>query len=381
MSENIIINSPEEDKLLDDLEKKSGPEPERLKRFLNMRDLSREDGSPIKELVERIARIPDFQDFDIVKVPEITPTSIAFDLFDFAGDHPARSRSDTYYLTDDEILRPHTTVMWYYYLTRDDIKERMKKGEDIGVFSYGKVYRKDEIDRKHMNVFHQIDALYLIPKSQKEIKLKDLQDVEEKVVKAIFGDVEFRFAEETFPYTDPSTEIEVKRGDDWLEILGSGVVKASVLEKLGVDSSVYNGWAFGSGIERWAMISMELPDIRLLWSEDERVRKQLKLGTKYKEVSKYPPVTRDISFIVDKGFVENDYFDLIRDLGGELIEEVELLDKYENVKKFGEGKISYTFRITYRSLERTLTNDEVNDLHAKVEEETTSKFSAEIREN
>jgi len=375
----ITIDSKEEKELKKSLEKRDDNEAKRLKRFLDMPDLSRTEGSPIKALVERIVSIPDFKDFDIVEVPEITPTNVAFDLFDFASDHPARSRSDTYYIDEKNILRPHTTVMWYYYLAEEKVKEKMKKNEPIGVFSHGKVYRKDEIDRSHMNVFHQIDALYLVPKSKKKMELKDLQDVESKVVKAIFGDVDFRFAEETFPYTHPSTEIEVKKGDDWLEILGSGVVKGSVLEKLGIDSSVYNGWAFGSGIERWAMISMELPDIRLLWSDDKRVKKQLKLGQKYKEVSKYPPVMRDISFVVNKSFVPNDYFDAIRDLGEEMVEEVELLDKYENAKKFGVGKISYTFRITYRSLDRTLTGGEVNTLHRKLEGQTESDFGGVIR--
>ncbi len=377
---NIKIDSPEEEALKVELESKHDPESERLKRFLAMPDLSRTPGNPLEQLVERITEIPDFKDFDIAQVPEIVPTSIAFDLFDFAQDHPARSRSDTYYVNDEYILRPHTTVYWYYYLNSERAKEKMANRETIGVFCHGKVYRKDEIDRKHMNVFHQIDGLYLVPKTEKEITLKDLQDVETKIVKAVFGpETEFRFAEETFPYTHPSTEIEVKRGDDWLEILGSGVVKPSVLEKLGIDSSVYNGWAFGSGIERWAMISMDLPDIRLLWSDDERVKKQMVLGQKYKEVSKFPPVVRDISFIVSKSFVPNDYFDLIRDVGGDLIEEVALIDEYENDDKFGKDRKSYTYRITYRDLEKTLTNEEVNKIQQQIEDKTEADFGAEIR--
>lgn len=376
----IKIKSSDEQILIENIEKRSDIEAARIKRYLGMKDLSRTEGSPIKELVKKIITISDFKDFDIVEVPEVVSTAIAFDLFDFALNHPARSRSDTYFLDEKNILRPHTTVMWYYYLTSERIKEKIKKGESIGVFCYGKVYRKDEIDRKHMNVFHQIDALYLSPKKQKEIGLDDLKDVESKVVKAVFGEnTEFRFVEETFPYTHPSTEIEVKKGNDWLEILGSGVVKGSVLEKLGVDSSLYNGWAFGSGIERWAMISTELPDIRLLWSDDERVKKQLKIGQKFVEVSKYPPVVRDISFIVKDTFSPNDYFDLVRETISDMAEEVELLDKYENEEKFGKGNVSYAYRITYRSLDRTLTNAEVDKLHKELEAMTVNTFGAEIR--
>jgi phenylalanyl-tRNA synthetase alpha chain len=106
----------------------------------------------------------------------------------------------------------------------------------------------------------------------------------------------------------------------------------------------------------------------------------LTLGNKFKEVSKYPAILRDISFIVPKTFVPNNYFDLIRDIGGDdIIEEVGLLDKYENDAKFGADKMSYTYRIMYRSLERTLTNEEIQPLQNKIIEETKRQFGAEIR--
>ncbi|MEN9582272.1 MAG: hypothetical protein RL641_226 [Candidatus Parcubacteria bacterium] len=383
----INIDTTEEQKIISLLESRTDAEAVRMKRYLAMPDLSRTDGSPIKELVVRITGIPDFKIFDTIHVPEIMSTKIAFDLFDFPANHPARSKSDTYFPDDNHILRTQTTVMWYYYFQQEEIKARLAKREPLGVFAYGKVYRKDEIDRHHMNVFHQIDAVYIAPKETEPMDLETLKDVELKIVKAIFGDVEHRFVEETFPYTHPSTEIEIKKEGtsgsdekDWLEILGSGVVKPSVLEKLGVDSNVYNGWAWGSGIERWAMISMELPDIRLLWSDDERVKKQLVLGQKFKEVSKYPAIVRDISFIVEKAnFAPNNYFDVVRDVVGDLAEEMALIDEYENAAKFGEGKKSYAYRITYRSLDRTLTDEEVNTMHKKLEEETKRVFGGEVR--
>ena len=225
-----------------------------------------------------------------------------------------------------------------------------------------------------------MDGWYLVPRDQKIIGIQDLQDILIKIAQAIFGnDIKYRFNEDKFPYTDPSLEMEVEVSGKWVEVLGSGVVRGSVLEKLGVDSKNYTGWAFGFGLERLAIISMELPDIRLLWSQDERVKKQLKLGNKFKEVSKYPPVVRDISFIVQNSFVPNNYFDLIRDLGGDLVEEVQLLDKYENAEKFGAEKISYTYRIVYRSGERTLTNEEVDAIQKKVYDETAKQFGAELR--
>jgi phenylalanyl-tRNA synthetase alpha chain len=376
----FTVEDKEEKRLLAELQKRTDPEGLRLKRFLAMPDLSRAEGSPIRELAERILAIPEYRDLDVIKAPEIVPVRESFDLFNFPPDHPARSRSDTYYVNDEYILRTHTTIMWYYYLRLPEVRARIAQGEPVGAWSYGKVYRKDEIDRNHMNVFHQIDGFELFRKSEKNIGLEELKAVLVAVAKAVFGEkVQYRFNPDRFPYTDPSLEMEVNLGGRWIEVLGSGVVLAKVLDNLGVDSREWNGWAFGSGLERLAILSMDLPDIRLLWSEDERVKRQLKLGNKYKEVSKFPPIIRDISFVVPSDFVPNNYFDLIRDLGGNLVEEVALLDKYENEEKFGAGKTSYTYRIVYRSNERTLTSEEIAPIQEKIVEETKKQFRAEIR--
>ena len=376
----IIISLEEEETIKEQLEKRSDPEAQRLERFLAMPDLTRAEGNPLCEIAKRVLSLEDFKDFYDIKTPEIVGTDVSFDLFDFAQDHPARSKSDTYYIDDKHILRTHTTVMWYYFLIQEEIKNKIRNGESVGSLSHGKVYRRDEIDRSHMNVFHQIDGWYLCPKSVKEITKEDLQDVLAKIAKAIYGEnVKYRFNEDTFPYTHPSIEMEIERGGKWLEVLGAGVVKGTVLKNLGVDPEVYNGWAFGFGLERLAMISMELPDIRLLWSDDERVKKQLKLDNKFKEVSKFPGIIRDISFVVDKSFTPNDYYDLVRDLGKDLVEEVKLIDTFTSVEKFGADRISYTFRVSYRSNERTLVSVEVDTIQNMLYQETKNRFNAEVR--
>ncbi|MDP2655470.1 MAG: hypothetical protein Q8P17_02975 [bacterium] len=378
----IKISRDEEEKLRSELEKRTDVGAERMKRYLAMPDLSRTIGNPIYELVQRIRAIPDFKNYDMIDVPEIMGTDIVFDLFDFPADHPARSESDSYFIDKKNVLRTHTTVMWYYWLKEESVCKQIKAGEAVGALSFGKVYRKDEIDRKHMNVFHQIDGWYLAPKKEKIITIDDLKKVLSDIAVAAFGpNVKYRFNPDTFPYTDPSLEMEVDKDGNgtWVEVLGAGVVKGSVLDNLGIDSTEWNGWAFGFGLERLAIISMELPDIRLLWSQDERVKKQLVLGQSFKEVSKYPPVVRDISFIVNKDFVPNNYFDLVRDVIGDMAEEMTLLDKYENDEKLGSGKVSYAYRITYRSIEKTLTNDEVNALHTELETATVKNFDAKIR--
>ncbi len=374
----IDLETKEESELRENLEKRTDTEARRLRNFLNMPDLSRLEGNPLKEIIDKTLKVKSLKGFDVIKIPEIIPTEIMFDLFNMPPGHPARSRSDTYYVDDRHVLRTHDTVMWYYYLNHPTIKSRITKGEILGVICYGKVYRKDEIDRKHMNIFHQMGGLYLAPDGKQTVTPADLKHTLSEIAQAIFGDdINFRFYDHQFPYTDPSFEMEANIRGQWIEMLGSGLPRKSVLSNFGLTG--YNGWAFGFGLERLAIASMNLPDIRLLWSLDERVKKQLKLGQQFKEVSKFPPIVRDISFIVEEQFVPNDYFDTIRDIGGDLVEEVGLLDKYKNTEKFGGGKLSYTFRITYRSIERTLTNTEVNAMHTKLEDKTTADFKAEIR--
>jgi phenylalanyl-tRNA synthetase alpha chain len=378
----IIINSPDDQRLRDHLAERPDAEARRIERFLALPDLSRQPGNPLKEIVDRTLAVPRLQGFDTIEIPEIIPVDILFDLFNMPAGHPARSKSDTYYVDEENVLRTHDTVFWYYYLNHPGIKERLAKQESFGAICHGKVYRKDEIDRRHMNVFHQMGGLYLAPISTdpaaQEKMVADLKATLGAIASTIFGPrVEYRFYDHTFPYTDPSFEMEAFINNQWVEMLGSGLPRPTVLANFGVQG--YYGWAFGFGLERLAIANMELPDIRLLWSEDERVKKQLQLGHKYKEVSKYPAAPRDISFIVPTSFVPNNYFDLIRDLGGDLVEQVELVDKYENAAKFGADKVSYTYRITYRAVDRTLTGEEINPIHKQVEAETKKQFNAEIR--
>ncbi|MDP3948458.1 MAG: hypothetical protein Q8Q17_00735 [bacterium] len=373
----IIITSPEEERLSWELEKRTDAEALRIKRFLDMPDLSRTEGSPLKEIVDRASKVKSLEGFDVIKIPEIVPAHILFDLFNMPPGHPARSKSDTYYVDEENVLRTHDTVFWYYYLNQPEIKKRIERKETLGAICYGKVYRKDEIDRRHMNVFHQFGGWLIAPDDKRIITSDDLKNALSEIAISIFGNTNFRFYDHNFPYTDPSYEMEAEINGQWIEMLGSGLVRKSVLANLGLTG--YNGWAFGFGLERLAIASMSLPDIRLLWSEDERVKRQLRLGNAYKEVSKYPQITRDISFVVGADFVPNNYFDLIRDAGGGLVEEVSLLDKYENVEKFGAGKISYTYRIIYRSNERTLLVDEVAPIQEKIIEETKKQFGAEVR--
>ncbi len=373
----------EQSQILAELAAKSDPASERLKRYIAAPDLSQQDGSPVKIITERVINLPSLKNLDLIDTPEVITPEVVFDLFNFPKDHPARSASDSYFVDENHILRPHTSLMWKYYLEIPEVRESLEKNGSIGALSYGKCYRRDEIDWQHSNILHQIDGLFIIRKDIKVLGQSDLEAILVEICQALYGDnVEYKFLVDHFPYTDPSLEMNIQLNGQWVEILGAGIAHDNVIKNLGLDPAVYNGWAFGFGSDRLAMIKLQLPDIRLLRSTDERVTRQLTdLDTVFQAVSKYPPVIRDISFIVDKrNFDLNRYYEIVRTLiGDEFVEEVKLLDEYEDENKFGSDKKSYTFRITYRNLDRTLTNAEVDEWHKNLEKTTIETFDAVVR--
>src|SRR3989338_3354788 len=225
---DIKIPRAEEERLKAKVENRNDFEALRIRRYLAMPDLSRTIGGRLYGLAGRIGAIPDFKNYDVIAVPEIMSTDIVFDLFNFPKDHPARSKSDSYFIDDAHVLRTHTTVMWYYWLKEERVREKIAAGEAVGALSFGKVYRKDEIDRKHMNVFHQIDGWYLARKEKKVITIDDLKKVLSDIAKAAFGPkVKYRFNPDTFPYTDPSLEMEINKDGNgtWVEVLGEHLLK------------------------------------------------------------------------------------------------------------------------------------------------------------
>jgi len=379
--ENITFEDPLAEKKRAEIEKRTDVEAERIKRLLKLPDLTRKENSPVKFIVDRIISLPQFKDFDIVKIPEILSVENEFDILNTPKDHPSRRKTDTYYLDENTVLRTQTTAMWSYYLKDQRIIGKLVNRGNIGALCYGKVYRKDTVDKNHYPVFHQIDGLYICKKEKKIITSQDLVSVLVDIAKGIYGeDVEWRIVPDTFPYTESSIQMDIKWRGKWFEVLGAGLVKRDIYPNFHLDPNVYNGWAFGFGLDRLAMIKMGIPDIRILWSNDERIIRQFKdINSQYKEVSKYPSTYRDISFVVDKNFDYNSYCDLIRECAKDLVEEVKLIDEYENREKFGEDKKSFTFRIIYRSFERTLTNEEVNEIQEKIRQKTAKELNATLR--
>ncbi|XP_044922898.1 phenylalanine--tRNA ligase, mitochondrial isoform X3 [Mustela putorius furo] len=209
----------------------------------------------------------------------------------------------------------------------------------------------------------------------------DLKQTLTRLVSHIFGDgLDIRWVDCYFPFTHPSFEMEINFHGEWLEVLGCGVMEQQLVNSAGAHDRI--GWAFGLGLERLAMILYDIPDIRLFWSEDERFLKQFRVSdinqhVKFQPFSKYPAVINDISFwLPSENYIENDFYDLVRTIGGDLVERVDLIDKFKHPKTH---KISHCYRITYRHMERTLSQREVRHVHQAVQEATVQLLGVEGR--
>ncbi|XP_050295382.1 probable phenylalanine--tRNA ligase, mitochondrial [Anthonomus grandis grandis] len=326
-----------------------------------------------------------------------------FDSLLIPKDHVSRSKSDCYYLNREYLLRAHMTAH----------QAELLAGGFKNFLMIGDVYRRDEIDRTHYPVFHQVDAVRLKSRDElfpnacghifdksvstdydgiqakqechsvEAVKLmeEELKNTLLGLVKSLFGDVKYRWVETTFPFTQPSWELEVFYNNDWLELLGCGIMKHHILTNAGVHDNI--GWAFGIGLERVAMCLYKIPDIRLFWSKDSGFLSQFNLcdinqSVTYKEISQFPQCINDISFWLPDNveFSSNDFYDLVRDNGGNIVEQVELIDNFVHPKT---KKISHCYRITYRHMEKTLTQEEVNRVHQRIGDAAREKLLVEIR--
>lgn len=260
-------------------------------------------------------------------------------------------------------------------MTAHDV-DMLRRGERAFLLT-GDVYRRDTVDRTHYPVFHQMDGVRVYEEGVgREQVQSDLKTCLEGVARGLFGEVSMRWVEASFPFTTPSMELEVEWGGKWLEVLGCGLLQREVLRRGGVEDG-QEGWAFGMGLERLAMVLYGVPDIRLFWSEDERVIRQFRgkgIGVRYVPVSVYPAVEKDVAFWVGEGFETNDFFEIVREVCGDLVEMVEMMDRFQR-----EGKVSLCFRIVFRSMERSLTHDEVNALHIRVRERIAESLPVSLR--
>ncbi|KAF2130798.1 phenylalanyl-tRNA synthetase mitochondrial precursor [Dothidotthia symphoricarpi CBS 119687] len=400
----------------------------------------------------------------------IVTTGQNFDSLGFPLDHVGRSKTDTYYLNKDTVLRTHTSAHQ---------ADTFRKNESEGYLISADVYRRDAIDRSHYPVFHQMEGARTWDRQQAEkegktlaqiiwddvskipkhdVTVEDLnptihaernplqtthssEEVEaiaahlkrslEDMVVTIFNaaksaadasattstpdePLKVRWVEAYFPFTSPSWELEVFWQGDWLEVLGCGVVSQPILNNASMPHRV--GWAFGIGLERIAMLLYSIPDIRLFWSKDARFLSQFseqKPIRRFVPFSKYPACFKDVSFWLRSSssaaggaaathppasstipgavqtqnqvppaaptppaFHENDVMEIAREVCGDLVEDVRLTDEFEHPKT---SRRSMCYRINYRSLERTLTNEETNEMHERLRTLLEERLGVELR--
>lgn len=232
---------------------------------------------PVSQVTEEVTAIFADMGFAVAEGPQVESDWFNFDALNIPPEHPARQEHDTFFMARAEgdlrpphVLRTHTSPV--------QIRAMQDQGAPIRVIAPGRVYRMD-MDQTHTPMFHQVEGLAI----GQGISMANLKWTLEEFCRAFFevDEVELRFRASHFPFTEPSAEVDIRcsweggtlkigQGDSWLEILGSGMVHPKVLAAAGVDPNVWQGFAFGMGIDRIAMLKYGIPDLRAFFESDLR---------------------------------------------------------------------------------------------------------------
>ena len=200
--------------------------------------------------------------YSVENGPEIESDFYNFESLNIPKNHPARDMQDTFYINNNLLLRTHTSPVQVRYLEDNPPPTR--------IIAPGRVYRRDAVDATHSPVFNQVEVLCL----DEGIDFSHLRGTVLTFLKTFFGDLPVRFRASYFPFTEPSAEVDVQWKGKWLEVMGCGMVDPMVLEKLGIDSERWTGFAAGLGVERFCMVKHQIDDIRRFYSNDLRFLEQ-----------------------------------------------------------------------------------------------------------
>lgn len=230
---------------------------------------------PLTKVLEALSDIFIGMGFEIVEGPEVELDYYNFEALNIPKHHPARDTQDTFYITENILLRTQTSPV--------QIRTMEKKKPPIRMIAPGRVYRSDAVDATHSPVFHQIEGLVV----DKGITMSDLKGTLDIFTKKLYGEnTKTRFRPHHFQFTEPSAEVDIQcpacngkgcnvcKGEGWIEILGAGMVHPKVLKYGGIDPEEYSGFAFGIGLERIAMRSLGIDDLRLFFENDVRFLQQ-----------------------------------------------------------------------------------------------------------
>lgn len=230
---------------------------------------------PLTSVLDEIKDIFIGMGYEIAEGPEVELDYNNFEALNIPKNHPARDTQDTFYISENVVLRTHTSPV--------QIRHMQSHNPPIRIICPGRVYRSDTVDATHSPVFHQVEGLVV----DKGVTMGDLVGTLQAFAKGIFGEnTRIRLRPHHFPFTEPSAEVDVScwgcggsgcricKGEGWVEILGAGMVHPNVLRECGIDPDVYSGFAFGLGIERITMGKYGIDDMRLLFENDMRFLKQ-----------------------------------------------------------------------------------------------------------
>lgn len=219
---------------------------------------------PLIKVEDEIKEIFKSFGFGIESGPEVETDYYNFEALNIPKTHPARAMQDTLYISEDVVLRTHTSPV--------QIRVMENRKPPIRIIAPGRVYRRDTPDATHSPFFHQVEGLVV----GEAVTFADLKGVIQAFAHRMFGkDAKVRFRPSFFPFTEPSAEYDVWFNGKWMEISGCGMVHPNVFAAVGIDSEIYSGYAFGMGIDRIAMLKYEVKDIRLFFENDLRFLTQL----------------------------------------------------------------------------------------------------------
>lgn len=235
---------------------------------------------PLNKVIDELNTIFIGMGYNVAEGPEVEIDKYNFEMLNVPVGHPARDMQDSFYITEETLLRTQTSSVQVRTLLE-------AKGKPIKIVCPGRVYRRDDDDATHSHQFMQIEGLVV----DENITLSDLKGTLQKVMKKMFGsDRKIRFRPSFFPFTEPSVEVDVScfkcggkgcpicKKSGWIEILGAGMVHPNVLEMAGYDSTKMRGFAFGIGVERVTMLRYGIDDIRNFYIDDVRFLNQFKKG-------------------------------------------------------------------------------------------------------
>ena len=364
---------------------------ERLQRSLSIPDLTNPENGihainiMINNIKEGLKKDYPKSNISIVRSDPKVSVEENYDDLLIPSNNPSRSSRYTRYIDENNVLRTHTSAILPRWL-----KKRASGAiEDETILLPGMCYRRDVVDRTHCGEPHQMD-IWRIKKGEPRLMRRDLIHLVETILNITVPGYNYRINETNHPYTINGIEIEILKDGEWLEVLECGEAHPTILKNAGLNPQEYSGLALGMGLDRLVMTIKEIDDIRILRSNDERIKEQMKNLDKYIKVSNQPATKRVLSYSASKEKTEEDVYEEVRDMLGEnssYIEEINYSEVlYEELPEKAKENLgilpwqkNIIITIVLRPLERSLPRETVNkwieSLYPKLNEGKSGYYS------